>query len=86
MIFIIVVILFALAIYQAMGILADFRKSVKVGDVVGVKFGEVVLNRTVKSINNGELMVLNLKADRLESVPLNKVYISDKWSDLDSGV
>jgi hypothetical protein len=84
LIFGIAVVIFKLVMDYALSV---FRKKIKVGDVIGVDFGEeVVLNRTVKQIkNNGEIIVLSKDLNYYKSVKLENIYLSCKYTPIDKG-
>lgn len=61
-----------------------FRRNVKVGDVVGVRFSEdVVLNRTVVHKLKDEIIVKTLSGHYLISVKLDKVYLPEHKEGVD---
>lgn len=62
-----------------------FRSSIKKGDVIGVDFGKgVVLNRTVKKINNGGgIVVLDRSAKDDQIVDRKSVYMPSRGDIVD---
>jgi hypothetical protein len=62
-----------------------FRSSIKVGDVVGVDFGEeVVLNRTVREIRKDGTIVVRAKdGDYDKAVEPKDIYIKCSYSKTD---
>jgi hypothetical protein len=61
-------------------ILNVFRSNVKVGDVVGVDFGnEVIINRIVRRVEGEEVVVDSLDLQREHRVKLNALYIHTQY-------
>jgi len=62
-----------------------FRKGIKAGDVVGIKFGdELVVNRTVVRRADNELMVKNLTHSNLIFVDLGRAYMQTPRESVDA--
>lgn len=53
------------------------RQSVKKDMVIGVRFGDAVLNRTVYVKLENSVIVLNYEARTYVEVPLKDIYLSD---------
>lgn len=64
-------------------LLKHFRKGIKEGDIVGVEFGDEIINRTIISLHNDQLTVWNKSLVSQTSVHRNRVYIPVKWEQVD---
>jgi hypothetical protein len=74
-----------LVVYILIYLRSRFRSSIKVGDVVGVDFGEeVVLNRTVREIRrDGTIIVRAKDGDYDKAVELKDIYMKCSYSKTD---
>lgn len=53
-----------------------FRKNIKEGDIVGVRFGEDVYVRVVRRVTPSDVMVFNKNMTTLTFVPKEDVFLS----------
>ena len=74
-----------LVVYILIYLRSRFRSSIKVGDVVGVDFGEeIVLNRTIREIRkDGTIVVRAKEGDYDKAVELKYIYMKCSYSKTD---
>jgi len=66
--------------------LAAFRRGFKTGQVVGVRFGEEIVNRTVVNRSRSIACVLDAKAEDNCFVRLNRIYMRHPYEETDQPV
>ncbi len=52
----------------------QFRETIKINDIVGIRFGDYIVDRKIQDINYYEVCVMNLEKDGLIFVPKSRVY------------
>jgi|GEM_PF-5944972 len=61
-------------------VLKDLRKNVMPGDVVGIRFGDYVVNRKIRAISGTTVDVLSLKGNNVITVDKSNIYVWDKFA------
>jgi hypothetical protein len=66
--------------------ITNFRKNIKQGDQVGVRFGDYVVNREVVRITDEFVAVKDLRFKTIVEVKINDVFMPDRFSPRDEAI
>jgi hypothetical protein len=66
--------------------ITNFRKNIKQGDQVGVRFGDYVVNREVVRITDEFVAVKDLKFKTIVEVKITDIFVPDRFSPKDEAV
>lgn len=58
----------------------NFHKNLTIGQDIGVRFGDYVVNREVITLGETSVTVRDAQMQNLVEVPLTDVYMPDKYS------
>jgi hypothetical protein len=59
--------------------LDNYRKSLQIGDVVGVVFGDVSVNRTVVRITKETVLIKSANCDRIIELKKDKTFFPSRY-------